>query len=430
MNKSANEVARIHIPIHLLLNKYGNAAINGWDGNSVSIDANGNGVILAPQIGAGQKEADNSFTGMLMGSVKEAGKNKKDIGMFGYNFGERTMFLNAEDGSAIFGKHGPGQIILDPAAAKAMLYSSSYWKNYDDSGKPLNYNSGNKNNQGMLIDLTTPRIEWGNGNFVVDENGHLTAKGGGILAGFNIDDDSIYTGTKSSSTNVRFSSNNGLFSRTINGTNRENLNLAINNKFAVDNNGALYSSSGQIGGWTINGTELQSNNGNTHISANGTLKGPNWEINASGNAHFKNIRIDNGGWTQGTADLINYGTRFRVESNGTLHASNGQFSGDINGSSISGGSVSGAYISGGSINVDTSGGGYLRAGTDTTHVNVSGLNVGWAGVKAYSGVTATSFSITDGDTGKDFSIQVPRQGGGYYYMTFTGGILTAAQRYD
>ena len=63
---------------------------------------------------------------MLMGSVKEAGKNKKDIGMFGYSFGERTMFLNAEDGSAIFGKHGPGQIILDPAAEKAMLYSSTY----------------------------------------------------------------------------------------------------------------------------------------------------------------------------------------------------------------------------------------------------------------------------------------------------------------
>lgn len=100
----------------------------------------------------------------------------------------------------------------------------------------------------MLIDLTTPRIEWGNGNFVVDENGHLTAKGGGTLAGFNIDDDSIYTGTKNSSTNVRFSSNNGLFNRTINGINRDNLNLAINNKFAVDKDGALYSSSGQIGG--------------------------------------------------------------------------------------------------------------------------------------------------------------------------------------
>ena len=68
MDKSANEVARIHIPIHLMLNRYGHAALNDWDGNSVSIDKDGNGVILAPQIGAGQKEKDpnseyyNSFT--------------------------------------------------------------------------------------------------------------------------------------------------------------------------------------------------------------------------------------------------------------------------------------------------------------------------------------------------------------------------------
>lgn len=385
LNNSANEVARIHIPIHLLLNKYGNAAINGWDGNSVSIDKNGNGVILAPQIGAGQKESNNSFTGMLMGSVKEAGKNQKEIGLFGYNFGERSMFLNAQDGSAIFGKKGPGQIVIDPTAAKAMLYSNGYWKTYKDDGKPSSYSSANKNNSGMLIDLTTPLIEWGNGNFKVDVDGHLTAKGGGTIAGFNIDDDSIYTDSKNSNSNVRFSSNNGLFTRTINGTNRDNLNLAINNKFAVDNTGALYSSSGQIGGWTINGSELQSNNGNTHITASGTLKGPNWEINANGNAHFRNIRIDNGGWSQGNVDLINYGTKFRVESNGTLHASNGQFNGSISGSSISGGSVSGASLSGntitgGSINIDTAGGGYLRAGLDSTNVRVSGITVGSSGI--------------------------------------------------
>ena len=35
---------------------------------------------------------------------------------------------------------------------------------------------------------------------------------------------------------------------------------------------------------------------------------------------------------------------------------------------------------GGSINVSTNGGGYLRAGTNTTHVDVSGLNVGGAGI--------------------------------------------------
>jgi len=31
----------------------------------------------------------------------------------------------------------------------------------------------------MLIDLTTPQIVYANGNFKLDANGHITAKGGG-----------------------------------------------------------------------------------------------------------------------------------------------------------------------------------------------------------------------------------------------------------
>lgn len=385
IDKSANEVARIHIPIHLLLNKYGNAAINGWDGNSVSIDANGNGVILAPQVGAGQKEADNSFTGMLMGSVKEAGKNKKDIGMFGYNFGERTMFLNAEDGSAIFGKHGPGQIILDPAAEKAMLYSSAYWKNYDDSGKPLNYGVGNKNNQGMLIDLTTPKIEWGNGNFSVDKNGHLIAKGGGSIAGYTITDYNLYS---TSGDGVGMSSTSGHGYAFWAGA--KSPDLSGNAPFRVGHDGSLVASKGTIGGWTIDNSELKSNNGNTHIYASGQLNGPNWSIDAAGNATFSNIKITSGGYSSSRGNLIDYGSRFYIESNGTLHASNGQFSGNISGSSVSGGTVSGAAISGGSINI-TSGDYYLRMGLKTDNPEVSGLNVGSRGINSSSLITTSSY---------------------------------------
>ena len=362
MDKSANEVARIHIPIHLMLNRYGHAALNDWDGNSVSIDKDGNGVILAPQIGAGQKEKDpnseyyNSFTGMLMGTVKEAGRNDQDIGLFGYHHGQRSLFLNSKNGSAILGKNGPGQIILDPTNSHAMLYSNGFWSSYHNSGDNVglpvtnyNYNANTRkyNGQadqgaGMLIDLTSARIVWNNGNFVVDENGHLTAKGGGTIAGFNIDDNSIYTGSKDSSSNVRFSSNNGKFTRTINGTNRSNLNLAINNKFAIDSDGALYSASGQIGGWTINGTELQSNNGNTHITANGTLRGPNWEINSNGNATFNNIILTQSAYSRQN-NLIDFNS-FKVNRNGVMTATSGNFTGAINsGSSITGSSISRRY---------------------------------------------------------------------------------------
>ena len=228
ITQSDTEVARIHIPIHLLLNRYGHAALNSWDGNSVSIDADGSGVILAPQIGAGIKESDNSFTGMVMGQVKEADQSNADVGLIGYHQGQRTLHLSAYDGYAIFGKNGPGQIILDPSSSYAMLYSNNFWADYYDDNSDSNrnglpqttyvYNSstnkynGQSNtstsdmqdsNSGMIIDLTTPRILFGSGNFRVDPNGFVYAKGGGQIAGWKINDyriDSIDRGTSSTVT--------------------------------------------------------------------------------------------------------------------------------------------------------------------------------------------------------------------------------------
>ena len=194
----------IHIPVQLVYNRYGNSAMNGWDGNSISINDDG-GFILAPKIGAGRKETNNTFTGMFMGEVKEAGKSKTDVGLMGYVQGQRSLFLNAEDGSAIFGVQKKGQIILDPKADKAYIYSNYFWKNYGQDGKPSSYGSGNENGQGLLIDLTTPAIRYGNGNFEVDANGNLTAINANIsgsitatsgkIGNFTIED-CLYSGLK------------------------------------------------------------------------------------------------------------------------------------------------------------------------------------------------------------------------------------------
>lgn len=217
-HKTGKVIAEIHIPIHLMLNRYGLASLNGWDGNSIQINSEG-GYILSPQIGAGKKESDNSFTGMLMGIVKEPNRITEDNGLLAYKNGTRTAFIDAETGTAIFGRKAVyqgnsgtynklgGQIIIDSSSDKAMLYSSKYWKNYNEKGLPISYseanrsgnavnnnNTGNHNQYindtslGMLIDLDTPRIEWGNKNFIVDDKGHLTARGGGSIAGWNIDD--------------------------------------------------------------------------------------------------------------------------------------------------------------------------------------------------------------------------------------------------
>lgn len=174
-----NAIAKIHVPIHFLLNKYGLSHINDWDGNSIQIDEAG-GFILSPQMGAGVKDNNNNFTGILMGEVKTPDKTTSDIGILGYSSGDRTIFLNSANGSALFGKKGNGQIILDPSANRALLYSDNFWKNYDEeTGLPTSYvykneqgeAAGNNNGQGLLIDLTEPEIRFGSGSFIVNDDG-------------------------------------------------------------------------------------------------------------------------------------------------------------------------------------------------------------------------------------------------------------------
>ena len=169
ITRETDEIATVHIPVHLYINRYGNAALNGWDGNSISLDEEG-GTILAPQVGAGSKNDDNTFTGVFMGSVKEAGAEKEEHGLFGYNAGQRTISLNSEDGSARFGKAGAGQIVIDPTQNTAQLKSGDYIPaEYNSEGKLVKAGSG------MLIDLTEPKIEFGSGKFSVDKDGNVVA---------------------------------------------------------------------------------------------------------------------------------------------------------------------------------------------------------------------------------------------------------------
>ena len=153
------KIASIHIPIYFYINRYGNAAMNGWDGNSISLDEEG-GIILAPQVGAGTKNDDNTFTGVFMGSVKEPGAEKEEHGLFGYNAGQRTITLNSEDGSARFGKAGAGQIVINPSTGEALLTSG----NYDEEA-----------GTGMEINLSEPSIKFGSGKFSIDKDGNVVA---------------------------------------------------------------------------------------------------------------------------------------------------------------------------------------------------------------------------------------------------------------
>lgn len=220
-------IGRINVPIHFLLNKYGFANLNDWDGNHIQINnQDQQGYILAPQVGAGKKDDNNGFTGVLMGTLTRTDNPRdktkvgynEDIGLMGFSNGDRSFFLNSKNGSAIFGKGRGGKIIIDPSDEieqivegtttvqvprnRALLYSDSFWANYDEDGLPTSYYHTNYSSPGagMLIDLSTPQIRWGNGNFSVNENGHLVAQGGGQIAGWVIGDYALTSKYKISST--------------------------------------------------------------------------------------------------------------------------------------------------------------------------------------------------------------------------------------
>lgn len=89
-------------PIMMYLNTYGNEAINGWDGTNIAIyDANDKkaGYILAPQVGAGTKNAEGQFTGVVMGMDT----SQKTEGLYGYQKGVNTFGIKS-DGEMYLGR--------------------------------------------------------------------------------------------------------------------------------------------------------------------------------------------------------------------------------------------------------------------------------------------------------------------------------------
>lgn len=99
---AANPLVELYIPIYMSLNTYGLKSLNDWDGNHLEINEDEN-YILAPQVGAGEKDKENKFTGVVMGTSKTYDAKDSSIGLMGYSHGKQSIFLDAENGSATFG---------------------------------------------------------------------------------------------------------------------------------------------------------------------------------------------------------------------------------------------------------------------------------------------------------------------------------------
>lgn len=132
-------------PILIIKNRYSSPMLNAWDGE-LTIDKK-NGTILSSMMGAGKKNNDNTFSGVLMGEVAaKTGDNavNAETGLFGFNHGEQSFGLR-DDGTAFFGKPGRGRIEFD--GNKGEIMSSAY--NRPDASERT----------GMKIDLDDAMID-------------------------------------------------------------------------------------------------------------------------------------------------------------------------------------------------------------------------------------------------------------------------------
>ena len=120
-------------------------------------------------------------------------------------------------------------------------------------------------------------------DFIVRHDGTVEASKG-IIAGWNIDSNSIYYGTKSSGTaasDVTLMSSS-TFTRSINGTSRSSLKFAIGSKFGVNSSGVMYAADGVFSG-TITGSAGEFTK-SFHVLINGT---------GSYASHQSEIKMDN-----------------------------------------------------------------------------------------------------------------------------------------
>ena len=211
--ESSQESVIIIRPINMKCNSYEIPGLNNWDGKKYYLSNNGE-YMFCPQIGAGVKTNNNTFTGMFMGARTSVNRSmvsetendlnlrNKDIGLFGYSQGVQSIFLDAKTGSAFMGMPGQGQIVISPDQAFASIYSGNYYK-YDSNRKGYyskkdgsfiseidfnnlktqeerdNYSSG----QGMLINLTDGAIKSSYWN--VNSEGKSTFTSG-VIGGWEI----------------------------------------------------------------------------------------------------------------------------------------------------------------------------------------------------------------------------------------------------
>lgn len=246
--------------------------LKDWNGH-LTLDGN-NDIILSAMVGAGIKNSNNEFSGLLMGDIQRGGGEKGGIGLYGYQ-GNKNTFGFLVDGTAYIG-NGTTKISFNGSVGKI-------------TGNAL---EGNKITGGSIYvpNETDPK-------FSVKSDGTMTCKDATVSGNVTITEGYIKIGSDFEVTNSGHMTCAGA---TI--------------------NGPLITSGGTLGG------NFSGNNGGTYYFSGGSYTtGDNknstyFDVNSDGKLTCKGIEV-----TGGTIEITMKGTNeenkevsFSVTKNGYL----------------------------------------------------------------------------------------------------------------
>lgn len=371
-------------PILIMQSQYDFAMLNEWDGNLTINEENG--TILSTMLGAGRKNDDNTFSGVLIGDVKEGTglyETETLTGVYGIHEGVSSFALR-ENGTATFGKAGLGQIHID--GNESTIKSTS--RNAD-------------NGTGMLIDLNDGIID-----IKESENDTarltLTSKNNTIL--INVDNSNYYLQSD------KYSDSSGMKIDLSSGKIQTSGN---NGKVVIEPNNPYLQIQGLYGGSFQNlmyvGTGsyyLQSADYNTNNRKgikidlmNGKITGYNLYL-AGYNSSGKSIVIDSG-----ATYPLKIGSYFYVDYDGVLSCS---------GATIQNANIVNAHIE----NLTGDNGRDVTIGNNfyvspSGHMSASGASIN--GTVSAGGLRAGSLLMKDN--------QILFDNGGYIIESDSGGLL-------
>lgn len=228
-------------------------------------------------------------------------------------------------------------------------------------------------NKGALnasnVHITGGVLDIGNGNFVVDASGNLTAKTGSFHG--DITAGSTITGATIQNTNGSFKVDSEgnitgakISGSTITGTDISGGTLQIGSKFSVDNSGALVATSadisgtisatsGTIGGFTIDGYKIKSTNIGMCSSSSqewafwaGADYGSDAPFHVGHDGELYATKANITGTISGSTikgGTLEIGNNFNVDDSGVLTATSAKIKGDITGSNITGSTFAGLH---------------------------------------------------------------------------------------